>query len=291
MLASRKKFILAAAVFPVLLVVYFLVFNTNEYAPFALLGMLGAIFANATGAGGGVVFIPAFQQLGISEVQSVATSFAIQCFGMTAGSIAWYKHSRRCEFPDWRLLPKLLGLTIPFSVLGIWLVYGLQAATPGSLSSFFAYFSIVIGLGLLLTNAFAKPVSEDVCHSLIKQQVSRFDALMLIVISLIGGVVTAWLSVGVGEFVAFYLILRGYRVTLAIATAVILSAVSVWSGIGFHISQQTIYVDILMFAGPAAVVGAILARMLATRLPVVQLKLFFACWVLFAGMFELLQST
>ena len=275
---------------PVLLVAIFLLFKTSEFAPFSLLGLLGAIFANATGAGGGVVFIPAFQQLGISAEQSVATSFAIQCFGMTAGSIAWYKHSRRCEFPDWRLLPKLVGICLPFSIVGIWLVYGVNSATPGGLSSLFAYFSIVIGFGLLLTTLFTKPVSEDVCHSLVKSHISKVDIIALVMISLFGGIVTAWLSVGVGEFIAFYLILRGYRVTMAIATAVIISAASVWSGVGYHLAQNTIHFDILMFAGPAAVLGAIIARKLATRLPVVQLKMFFACWVLFAGLFELFSA-
>lgn len=266
---------------------YWFLFYTSEYAPFSLLGMLGAIFANATGAGGGVVFIPAFQQLGISEAQSVATSFAIQCFGMTAGSIAWFKHSKRCEFPDWKLLPKLVFICLPFSIFGIWLVYGLTPPTPSSLSNMFAYFSILIGLGLLLTTIYKKPVSEDICHSLVKQHISRFDAFMLALISLVGGVVTAWLSVGVGEFVAFYLILTGYRVTMAVATAVIISAATVWSGISYHLVQQTVYFDVLIFAAPGAIVGAILARKLATRMPVLQLKMFFAIWVLFAGLFEL----
>ncbi len=103
---------------PILALAFWLLFYTNEYAPFSLLGLLGAIFANATGAGGGVVFIPAFQQLGVSEAQSVATSFAIQCFGMTMGSIVWLKHARRCEFPDWKLLPKL-GENL-FALFGSW---------------------------------------------------------------------------------------------------------------------------------------------------------------------------
>ncbi len=122
----------------------------------------------------------------------------------------------------------------------------------------------------------------------VKSEIAKQDVLALALISFIGGVVTAWLSVGVGEFIAFYLILRGYRVTMAIATAVIISAASVWSGIGYHLQQGNIYWDILMFAGPAALAGAVLARMLATRLPVMQLKLFFACWVLIVGLFELL---
>lgn len=284
---SRKRLISLTLVFLLSGALWFL-FQTYEYAPFSLLGLLGAIFANATGAGGGVIFIPAFQQLGISESQSVATSFAIQCFGMTMGSIAWIKHAKKCKYPDWGLLAKLVRICLPFSVAGIWLVYGFGSASPASLSSLFAYFSIVIGLGLLATNLFTKPVSEDVCHSLVKTEIAKADVVSLALISFIGGIVTAWLSVGVGEFIAFYLILRGYRVTMAIATAVIISAAIVWSGIGYHLEQGNIYWDILVFAGPAALVGAILARMLATRLPVVQLKLFFACWVLFAGVFELL---
>jgi len=55
----------------------------------SLLGVVGAVFANLSGAGGGVVFIPVFSELGLTESQSVATSFAIQSFGMTAGAITW----------------------------------------------------------------------------------------------------------------------------------------------------------------------------------------------------------
>ena len=285
---SRNKLIVIIAALPLLVGLYSFLFHTSEYAPFFLLGLLGAIFANSTGAGGGVIFIPAFQQLGIVEAQSVATSFAIQCFGMTMGSVAWIRHSRKCEYPDWQLLSKLVKICLPFSVAGIWLIYGLELSSPASLSHLFAYFSIVIGIGLLLTNLLTKPVSEDVCHTQVKMEIVTLDVIGLALISFIGGVVTAWLSVGVGEFIAFYLILRGYRVTMAIATAVIVSAASVWSGIGYHIEQGNVYWDILVFAGPAALVGAVLARRLATWLPVVQLKLFFASWVLFAGVFELL---
>ena len=63
-----------------------------DYALFSLLGVLGAIFANSTGAGGGVIFIPAFNELNFTEIQSIGTSFAIQCFGMTAGGLTWWFH-------------------------------------------------------------------------------------------------------------------------------------------------------------------------------------------------------
>ena len=43
----------------------------SEYISFSLLGVLGAIFANSTGAGGGVIFIPMFNHLAFSETNQL----------------------------------------------------------------------------------------------------------------------------------------------------------------------------------------------------------------------------
>ena len=59
----------------------------KEFGLFSVLGVIGAIFANATGAGGGVVFVPFFNYLSFSAQSVVATSFAIQCCGMTAATM------------------------------------------------------------------------------------------------------------------------------------------------------------------------------------------------------------
>ena len=82
---------------------------------FLPLGMLGAIFANGTGAGGGAVFVPVFHIFGFSNAQIIATSFTIQCFGMVAGSVAWLKHYRQSrDISDaWRPLNKIIFL-VPF---------------------------------------------------------------------------------------------------------------------------------------------------------------------------------
>lgn len=269
------------------------IYQLTEYSAYTLLGMLGALFANATGAGGGVIFIPAFQQLGITAAQAVATSFAIQCFGMTTGSIMWIthakqQHAQKCQLENWTLLPKISFLCLPFSVLGIWTVYGLGVSSPASVSYLFAYFSIFIGVGLLYTGL--KKIISDKKQTPVKEVnvVNLTDKIVLISLSYLGGIITAWLSVGVGEIIAFYLIFRGYRVTLAIAVAVVLSAGTVWSGIGYHIYENNIYWNVLYFAGPGAVIGAVLAKRLATSIPVFQLKMFFAIWVLTAGSVELL---
>ena len=278
----RQWFLFAAS----LLIFVYLIAQV-DYAPFSLLGVLGAIFANATGAGGGVVFIPAFQALDISAEQSVATSFAIQCFGMTTGALLWSRFAKQQAKTesDWRLAVPFLLATVPASILGLWFVYGGGLTSPASLSLLFAWFSILLGCAL-----FVAVLKKNLRHQvdIESRQANRGDLLSLIVIGFVGGIVTAWLSVGVGEFVAFYLIVRGYRVTLAVAVAVILSALTVWAGIGFHLAADTIHYQILMFAGPGAVFGAIIAKLIATRLPVMQLKLFFAGWVLLVGVIELI---
>ncbi len=263
-------------------------YQTYAYSAYTFLGLLGALFANSTGAGGGVIFIPAFQQLGITAEQAVATSFAIQCFGMTTGSIMWLNHAKTCHVENWSLLSSLSFLCLPVSILGIWTVYGLGVSSPASVSYLFAYFSIFIGIGLLYTGL--KKIISDKKQTSLKEVnvVNLTDKLALVLLSYLGGMITAWLSVGVGEIIAFYLIFRGYRVTLAIAVAVVLSAGTVWSGIGYHIYENNIYWNVLYFAGPGAVIGGVLAKRLATSIPVFQLKMFFAIWVLTAGSVELL---
>ena len=71
---------------------------------FAPIGVFGAIIANATGTGGGVVFVPAFNAIGGGAIQlqmdiaeliritpdnTVGMSFVIQCFGMSIGTLVW----------------------------------------------------------------------------------------------------------------------------------------------------------------------------------------------------------
>ncbi|MFT6528663.1 MAG: putative membrane protein YfcA [Psychrosphaera sp.] len=283
----RQKYFALVVSF-ILVIFFWVLYQISTYSAYGLLGILGALFANATGAGGGIIFIPAFQQLGITAEQSVATSFAIQCFGMTTGSVMWLTHAKKCRVENWSLLPTLSFICIPFSILGIWSVYGLGLSTPGSLSYLFAYFSIFIGLGLLYTGI--KKIQSDKSNLMPKEitVISVKDKVALVFLSYVGGIITAWLSVGVGEIIAFYLIYRGYRVTLAIAVAVVLSAFSVWAGIGYHLYLDNVYWNVLLFAGPGAVIGGILAKKLATSIPVFQLKMFFASWVFIAGTIELL---
>ncbi|MDG1750249.1 MAG: sulfite exporter TauE/SafE family protein [Thalassotalea sp.] len=252
----------------------------SEYGLFSFLGVLGAIFANSTGAGGGVVFIPAFNELNFNEQQAIATSFAIQCFGMTAGAVTWWHHYRaeKTELRLWQGFKRIISVSSISGALGLWLVYGSDIQAPSTLHQNFSLFSLILGLFIVITVFFVKSSRE-------RSQIFIFDYIVIVMISLFGGAITAWLSVGIGELLAIYLILRRFDISMAVAAAVIVSAFIVWAGIWQHtlVSFQ-VYWQVAIFAGPGAVLGGIFAKTLVTHLSATRLKLFFAFWLLVIGL-------
>lgn len=264
----------------------------QEYGLFVLLGVTGAVFANSTGAGGGVIFVPIFNQLQLSADQIVATSFAIQCFGMVAGSIAWRdQYIKAMQAQDtstsiWAVLPQLLLVTVPFSILGIWTVQytpliAWVSEAENTLHWIFGMFSIVLALAIFGTLKHLKAEEQA-------QVVSAADKRNLALVAFLGGMVTAWLSVGVGELVAVYLILRRFSVTMSIAVAVMLSAMSVWGGIFYYLFiNPIIIIPIACFAGVGAIIGGSVAKYLVLWLNPYQVKMFFAVWVMLMGLVNL----
>lgn len=250
-----------------------------DYGLFSFLGALGAVFASSTGAGGGVVFIPAFNELAFSEQQAVATSFAIQCFGMTAGAVTWWYHYKdeKTTLKIWQGFKRIIVIGSISSIMGIWFVYTSGLQPPNSLHQNFSWFSLLLGLFIVVTVFFVKPNKDQ-------SNLLAVDVLALMLIGVVGGAVTAWLSVGVGELIAIYLILRRFDVTMAVAVAVIISAFTVWAAIWQHtIIDFQVYWQVVVFAGPGAVLGGIFAKTLVTYLSATKLKLFFAFWLLVIG--------
>ncbi len=284
-MASANPFRLTNPKFIIPFVLLWLVLLVSSHQPinellgywlFSFLGVLGAIFANATGAGGGVVFIPMFAQLNFTEQQSIATSFAIQCFGMTAGAVTWSHHyySQKRDLRLWQGFKRIISVTSISAMIALTLVFIFEQASPASLHSSFSGFSLVLGFFIILTVYALKPHRE-------RSQIHILDYIALIVIGFLGGALTAWLSVGVGELLVIYLILRRFDINMAVAAAVVVSAISVWTAIGQV--HQDVYWQVLVFAGPGAVLGGIFAKTLVTHLSATRLKLFFAFWLLITG--------
>ena len=264
----------------------------KEFGLFSVLGVIGAIFANATGAGGGVVFVPFFNYLSFSAQSVVATSFAIQCCGMTAGALTWaayYKHQHKYD-RYWKALPSVLMLTVPSSICGIGFAqYSSQSTRllehlwggANNLHIAFGSFSILLAIAIFASIPLMK-------RTHFKKDLHTKDLLLLPFIGFLGGIITAWLSVGVGELVAVYLIIRGFNVTLSIASAVILSSFTVWSALPYHafISESVVW-QVVLFAGAGAIVGGTIAKFVVLAFSVQRLKLFFGIWVLILGVTSL----
>jgi len=246
------------------------------YWLFSFLGMIGAIFANSTGAGGGVVFIPMFAQLNFTEQQAIATSFAIQCFGMTAGAVTWSHHYYRDkrDLRLWQGFKRIICVTSLSAIIALTAIFVFHTPSPASLHVSFSWFSLVLGLFIILTVYLLKPHRE-------RSQIYLHDYIALVFIGLFGGALTAWLSVGVGELLVIYLILRRFDISMAVAAAVVVSAISVWTAIGQV--HQDVYWQVLVFAGPGAVLGGVFAKTLVTHMSATRLKLFFAFWLLITG--------
>lgn len=250
-----------------------------EYGGYAFLGVLAAIFANATGAGGGVVFVPFFSQLQFDSAIIVATSFGIQCFGMTSGAFTWFSFYRKekSQDPKWQCLFEILRYTIPFSVIGLMVTQFAEVSAPQGLQLTFGIFSIVLALALFATIPMLRKDSQ-------RAHLDTIDKFLLPLICVSGGVVTAWLSVGVGELVAIYMIFRRFEAPFAIACAVLLTVFSVWGGVMYHaFVSNNIYWPIVAFAGLGAVIGGVVAKRVVLFFSATNLKLFFASWVLLSG--------
>lgn len=254
----------------------------SGYWHFFFIGIVGAIAANSTGAGGGIVFIPAFTSLGIDEVGALGTSIAIQSFGMTAGSISWLGSINRGDHGGKQVIKltnKLLLYSGTSAVAGMLCGQYLLPSLATEVTLIFKYFSILFGFLLLLITLRKNQHRHTLYY------VRRIDIPLLVVTCFAGGLVTSWISVGAGELVALLLFLLGYPTMVSVCIAVCISSMSVLSGIPYHLFvTDTVSWKILLFAAPAAVIGGTVARYLAERLGATRLKIFFATWILATGL-------
>lgn len=246
-----------------------------------LMGVVAATIANSTGAGGGIVFLPIFIGLGFSPVESLSTSLAIQCFGMSSGSLAWIGfHEKEKEvFPDqWKSFFLMLVIAISASCLGIQLTLRVIPDPYLDIELLFSFFSLFVGSYILIRTLRTRKESEGRTTLL-----QRVEVIGLALVGFVGGVVTSWISVGVGELLLIYLIAIRVRLNVAVAVAVCVSAVSVLSAIPHFIAEKVVSLNVLVFAAPGALIGGFIARHIATWLGAHKLKIAASCWIILSS--------
>ena len=143
----------------------------------------------------------------------------------------------------------------------------------------FKWFSLVLGIVLLVFTWALKRIKP-----------SRFapdftDYYWFLGLGAVGGVLTAFFSVGVGELVAVYMILRKYPTTSAIAVAVVVSVLTVITGVGYHVAHGNIIWPVGLTAIPGAMIGGFVARLFAAWLGPLWLKTFASLWIIFSSAF------
>lgn len=274
----------------VLLLIFFSQFSFSDSWPlvdgywhFFVIGIFAATVANSTGAGGGIVFLPAFILLGLSVPQALATSFAIQCFGMTSGTLTWLALARtelHSVNHSWQQLNPLLLLSIPASWVGLFTAQQLMPLPPFNVHNLFSGFSIIIGA--LMLYRLKNHYQADEFHS---PALNGKNKAIIIGSCFIGGMVTWWLSVGVGEILAIVLLMLGYNIRFAVTVAVTVSAATVWLALPYYlIVGNHIDYRVLLFAGPAALIGGFIARHLALAISALRLKIALSLWIILSGM-------
>lgn len=181
----------------------------RENWPLFFVGVVGAIVGNATAVGGGLVFVP-FTMLvyGIDPVSSLKLAIACQAFGMTSGAVAWW---RRGRVPRRAFVSILPAIGIGCLVGGI--VIPVEASVVKGL---FGPVSCAIGLSTLLMLNVSLPNIHD------------RSTPGLHVAAVFGGILTAWVAIGIGEAIAAFLMLR-QRVCAERSIALGVAALSVAS--------------------------------------------------------------
>lgn len=253
---------------------------------FFFIGVLAAIVANSTGAGGGIVFLPVFTLLGLSVTESLATSLAIQCFGMTAGGLAWFQHLRKGAICDAQAksFRAIFLVAVIGALLGLRVTQELLPNPDWNIEWLFSLFSLVVGLTILVATLKGRDVNGSR-----EGGISFGELAGLVLSSFLGGAITGWLSIGVGEILAIYLLALRFRVNFAVAVAVCVTSITVITGVPFYFGKSVIVLEVLVFAAPGALIGGTFAKRLAIYLGARRLKLGMAGWILLTAVIHLIS--
>lgn len=286
----------------VLLVAYGLLWVLVPYDPALLarlwflpgVGILGAIIANTSGTGGGVVFVPVFnalRELGVmtlSPLMVVGVSMGIQSFGMTMGSLRWTDRLLHQPEPgalEARVRPgdfaTVVLTVLVFSLPAMLATQRLTAFDQQDVLYAYKTFSILLGCALIATTWTVNRARPE------RGQLERFDLVVLLALAVPGGMITALFSVGMGELVALYLFIRHYPVLLCTGAACVISAASCLAGVVWHIGAGTVQWEVVLLAGPAAVLGGFLARPIALWLGARRLKTLDGSWIVLSALYLL----
>lgn len=215
-----------------------------ERWPVFLTAIVAAAVANATAVGGGFIFMPLFSMgYGFSSLESLKLALATQAFGMTSGALAWSIK---------RIVISILGFSLVFAITGM--IVGSFYISPDQNYIDIAFGAASLGLAVILAVEvyYSKKNSREVEI----RTPTTADLIVFAVLCLLGGMINAWVSIGIGEIVALWMLLRWkYPLALCISTGVAALAGCSIAGLLIHSELGGIRWDFLAFTAPGVVIG------------------------------------
>lgn len=225
----------------------------GEYWPVLILAFVGALVANATAVGGGFIFMPIFSlYYGIGSLAALKLALATQAFGMTSGALAWSGKQI-----SWRQMKQACFA----SGFGMFVGTFYWRPLTEVVDLYFGWISLAVGIALLAELCVSRKPNRN------REQVEASTSIGYLVVCALGGLITAWVSIGVGEVVALWLLFRCHHgIAQAIATGVATLAFCSVLGFLFHIGLGGITWHYLAFTAPGAVIGSQVGVFVGKRL-------------------------
>ena len=235
--------------------------------PLVFVGFFGALLGNATAIGGGLVFVPVLILVyHVAPVEALKLAIVSQAFGMTSGAIGWLRRGVPTQG---------LRVTVPALLVG---------ATVSTL---------VLRPNALLVKGLFGPVSISIgalTLYLLNRDGDRLDIpdrtmVPLIGAAFIGGMLSGWVAIGVGQMVAVVLMLvHNMRAERSIGLGVVLLAIaSLYLTLVHHFVLGGVPWEMAMFTGFGCVYGARLGPYLSQWLSPRRLKMGFAVVAILDG--------
>ena len=218
-----------------------------ELWPVLPLAFFAAACASATAIGGGFLFVPLFIfGYGIGPLMALQLALGTQSVGMSSGALGWSR-----QFIDMRAL--VLGSG--FAFVGLALGTLVWTPSPLEVKAVFGWVSLFVATVIVIElRAAERGNARD-------EDMPMPKPLELVVFGLAciaGGLITAWVSIGVGEVIALWLLFRHRtRIEKAIGTGV--GVLALCSILGLVIHASTAGSDFpwtyLAFTAPGVILG------------------------------------
>lgn len=228
-----------------------------------LVGFAASIVANISAIGGGIVFIPAMMFLySFPPIVALKVALGTQSIGLVVGSVSWLRTG---------LVPlRALRFALPGLFIGSTISSLIIHANAMLIKGIFGPVSILLGLLALLS------LRKDITAG--HNDIPFSARWPLFFVSIVGGLITGWVSIGEGEVVAALLMLAyGVSAPKSIALGVVLLAInSVYLTFNHIVFLGGIPWHVAIFTIGGAIYGAWLTPSLSRWLSVRVMKIIFA---------------